>query len=642
MNTNIDRVVNDAMAAVRAGKHNEAVKLCRFALEQRAEHAGAMQVMAIAEHHRRNDNEAVDWLRKAIKLRPNDASLRYNLGVMLQELGRADEAAQAYRRSLELNRDSIGAWNNLGVVLRQAGRHGESLEVLNKALEQNPDSATTLTNLATTLRDMGQLPEAELKCREALRISPQKTATHNVLGLILKEAGHPDKAMDAYREALAVEPDNIEANVYLANLLSNDGQHSQAIEHYQRALKRRPENVHALTNLAVAYNRAGKRDKAIETAQKACDLKRDDAELHYNLAAMLSKDRDTKQLERAKRELDDALHLDPKHAPSYQVLAIVLSKLGDLKLAVSMARRGTEIDPEDVSLWVTLGDMQAHSDDLAAAIESLGKAVSLAPDRSQPNRQLGIACLRAGRYQEARDALATAHSLDDNDQRTIAHLGLALAALGEESAQETLLGMNRFVSYEELQPVAPFESMAALNDALEKDIRKHPTLRFEPAGLAARKSHLTGELMESKTPAITAFDQMLRKAIDHYIQQLDGEDQHPFIQHRPKRYRINLWATLSEGEGYVDSHIHEESWLSGAYYVRVPNTVGDDESEPAGWFEFGTPADHALKAIDGPVRRIRPLEGQLALFPSYLFHRTLPHNNEQGRISIAFDLEPLD
>jgi len=38
------------------------------------------------------------------------------------------------------------------------------------------------------------------------------------------------------------------------------------------------------------------------------------------------------------------------------------------------------------------------------------------------------------------------------------------------------------------------------------------------------------------------------------------------------------------------------------------------------------------------LRVLRPEEGVLLLFPSYLFHRTLPFAGEGERISISFDL----
>ena len=40
------------------------------------------------------------------------------------------------------------------------------------------------------------------------------------------------------------------------------------------------------------------------------------------------------------------------------------------------------------------------------------------------------------------------------------------------------------------------------------------------------------------------------------------------------------------------------------------------------------------------VRRIRPQEGRLVLFPSFVYHETVPFESQAHRISIAFDAVP--
>jgi hypothetical protein len=37
---------------------------------------------------------------------------------------------------------------------------------------------------------------------------------------------------------------------------------------------------------------------------------------------------------------------------------------------------------------------------------------------------------------------------------------------------------------------------------------------------------------------------------------------------------------------------------------------------------------------------IRPIRGRLALFPSYVWHGTVPFQDEQPRVTIAFDVSP--
>ena len=40
------------------------------------------------------------------------------------------------------------------------------------------------------------------------------------------------------------------------------------------------------------------------------------------------------------------------------------------------------------------------------------------------------------------------------------------------------------------------------------------------------------------------------------------------------------------------------------------------------------------------TKTICPREGELLIFPSYLYHQTIPHQSDEDRISIAFDLTP--
>ncbi|WP_373280560.1 putative 2OG-Fe(II) oxygenase [Methylomonas koyamae] len=54
---------------------------------------------------------------------------------------------------------------------------------------------------------------------------------------------------------------------------------------------------------------------------------------------------------------------------------------------------------------------------------------------------------------------------------------------------------------------------------------------------------------------------------------------------------------------------------------------------------------HGRRRLPTPTRRFphpnrRPKVGDLVLFPSSLFHRTIPFNSDQERICIAFDIKP--
>lgn len=101
---------------------------------------------------------------------------------------------------------------------------------------------------------------------------------------------------------------------------------------------------------------------------------------------------------------------------------------------------------------------------------------------------------------------------------------------------------------------------------------------------------------------------------------------------------MHVWATQAAQSGYIDTHIHEESWLSGAYYVELPDVIRDDDPQHAGWIEFGRPYRGLPTMPEEMLRCIRPQVGELRPFPSYFFHRTLPCAGPGERISVSFDL----
>jgi hypothetical protein len=78
--------------------------------------------------------------------------------------------------------------------------------------------------------------------------------------------------------------------------------------------------------------------------------------------------------------------------------------------------------------------------------------------------------------------------------------------------------------------------------------------------------------------------------------------------------------------------------LSSAYYVQVPPVVADPQQRQ-GWLQFGAP-DFDLGLATPAQRLVQPKAGRLVLFPSMLWHGTMPFNDHEPRVTIAFDVVP--
>jgi hypothetical protein len=77
-------------------------------------------------------------------------------------------------------------------------------------------------------------------------------------------------------------------------------------------------------------------------------------------------------------------------------------------------------------------------------------------------------------------------------------------------------------------------------------------------------------------------------------------------------------------------------WLSSAFYVALPAAVADGHQ---GWLQFDQPGIRTQPPL-GPQRFVRPEPGLLVLFPSYMWHGTVPFSGDEPRLTIAFDLIP--
>lgn len=76
---------------------------------------------------------------------------------------------------------------------------------------------------------------------------------------------------------------------------------------------------------------------------------------------------------------------------------------------------------------------------------------------------------------------------------------------------------------------------------------------------------------------------------------------------------MHVWATRVREQGVIDTHIHEGSWLSGAFYVELPPAL--DEDDGAGWIEFGQLYPGLPAPPQQHLLRIRPRPGAMLFFP---------------------------
>ena len=382
---------------------------------------------------------------------------------------------------------------------------------------------------------------------------------------------------------------------------------------------------------------------AIAFFEQAVAAKRDFAEAHYNLGnALMQVGRTASAVESYRR----AAKLRPGFAPAHNNLGNALQMLERWNDAADAYRRAATLARDVPDLARNLGIVLEKLGDIAGAEAAHRRAIALKPDWSRAYSSLANLLMD---HAKSRDVMSLCDAWLAACPGTIEAIGLksvALELVGERDAARHLVDLDRFVRITRFAaPPEGYADMASFNAALARHALTHPTLILPAEGdprYHCPTLKITGEFLgEPKGPA-AALEAMMREAVRDYLAALAVDPvPHPFTAKQPRDWRLTSWAAVLERQGNLDPHIHYDGFVSGVYYCQLPAAVGDASQGQAGWFELGRLPERFHAPVAPEVRAVQPEEGMMILFPSYFYHRTVPFETGETRISIAFDVMPV-
>ena len=417
-------------------------------------------------------------------------------------------------------------------------------------------------------------------------------------------AGRFAKATELGREILQASPGMLPASRLLARIAYIQDRYTDCIAYLEPVLESCSSDPELLLEYGAALRLANRSSDALEPLRKALEITRS----HLSC-------------------LELGLALADSGAPeeARAMLLRALDHKADCRISI---RR--------------LGHLSTQSKRFEEAAEWYRRIVDLAPDTIHSYPDLIKTYLRSGNPRAALEECEKCLMIESACTGVFGLKYIALCELEDTNGTRYMLDFDRHI--QRITATCP-ESFSDLND-FNGYFASYVLTQTEKSHVPDRYTTKHGWQTENGTlfRANKSFGlevaRMINGAVEQYLRDNLADPEHPVSKGRPSKTHLEQWCVVLYTGGHQAPHIHPKSWLSGAYYIQLPEDFERQSNPKSGSIVFGQ-GDYDLHPLHKPeTRTFRPVEGDFVIFPSYAWHHTVPLQSTDTRICMAFDVVP--
>lgn len=552
-----------------------------------------------------------------------------------QKAGNLSGAEVACRKILTLDPDNLFVQTQLALLLHSQGKSTEGLDVLTEILKNQPGFADALFTKGKILFDLGQLKEALPAFEQAAKSWPYQDARPWILlGKTCLQLRHYDQAVKWLTIALGKNPGALAAKNDLGLALKNVQKPDEAIKVFEGAIAQAPSNPIFYFNLALTNLDLGRRKEAEALLKKAVHLKPEYLEAHEALNEIIGEKRDdflssyTTAIKAVPRNLDLRVQY-------VDTLLRTKNEEGGIKALKEIEAIFGE---HPRGLW-RLAKIQITRDQKPEALATLEKAIGLNSGSIELKLEAAKLLIRLGDYEKALTHLELGLGINAFHQELIGYQVMCWRLLGDQRAA-LMNDYEAFIRPAKIPVPNGYKNLAAFNKALLVALNEFHKPELSPMGQSLRHGTQTlTSLFSMEVKEIQEARQALSKTLKSYIEALPDSKTHPFLKRKSSKFEFSgSWSIQLKDQGFHVNHVHPDGWISASYYVDLPKVVKEGSGTEGG-IKFGeSPLKLGEREEVGKV--VRPEEGLVVMFPSYMFHGTFPFSSQETRTTMPFDIVP--
>lgn len=421
-----------ANIALLAKEYDKARELAQALLRVAPDNPRVLQLAGAVEFEKKAYLQAEAHLSRALQKAPDQETSRRLLALTYLRMTQPTRAIAVLQPMLDKPNPSAAMFSLVAQAHLQAGDLKEAEAAFERANKLDPADKRTRTALAvskillgntdsgvaelqtlaaaddTTTADLpliGALVRKKdyagaLKAIDALeKKAPDKPFAANLRARVLMQQGEKEAARKSFEQALKIQPTFYPATSALAQLALMDGKPDEAKRLLDEAMKADPRNMQALlAAVRVKAGTGGSKEEIVALFTKAIQDNGADATPRLALINYQIANKDFKAALEAAQAANAAI---PNNADLLEALGRSLAATGDTNQAIATFSQLAQLQPGSPLPYLRLADVQWASKNREGAMQSLKRALAVAPDNLQAQRAMVDIHLAENRTAEA-------------------------------------------------------------------------------------------------------------------------------------------------------------------------------------------------------------------------------------------------
>ncbi|MCC7509975.1 MAG: tetratricopeptide repeat protein [Planctomycetes bacterium] len=350
-----------------------------------------------------NDRQAASAaLDEALKLDASTPAERTDLAAMLYSLGRYEDAAKLGLDITKDNPEFGRAWLLLANIYIVQQRYDDAVDALYYACERMPGDVEPRNQRVKLFYQLDQYMAA----------------------------------LDAAKDVLAIDAGNYTAHLFSGHCHFGLNAWSLAIASYEAAARANGQDATPWINMGACYLYQNDREAMLRCYEKAVAVAPANDYAWYRLGLGREQNGDD---ENALKAYLEALRLNANNLNALLAGSAVASRLKRFVQSEELAKRATEVEPQNVSAWYRLGMARFDQAKWSEASDAFTQGTVVAPKNAWFWYLLASSTLNEKKYDACRAAAAKAHGLDAKINEALVLQAAAECGLGNNAEALKLL-----------------------------------------------------------------------------------------------------------------------------------------------------------------------------------------------------------